>query len=213
MNALMDMSTTNQIHGLPKPESECVENAIVYGRNGRRPKAMTQEMRLLLSSVLLDNGCWEFRGGSRNGTRGQYRRISWDNKLLSVHRLAYEIWVGPIEYGKTVDHVCGLTTCINPRHLRVVSAGENVRAHWHEQRGLCRNKKHELSQSEVWVTHRGRPSRQCRFCYDEKMKRYVRERTVKKRRENGEAPATRGVGDGGGDSGGSVALSPTGDDG
>lgn len=34
-----------------------------------------------------------------------------------AHRRAYELWIGPIEAGKVIDHLCRVRTCVRPRHL------------------------------------------------------------------------------------------------
>lgn len=47
--------------------------------------------------------------------------------LARVHRAAYELWVGPIADGMTLDHLCRVKSCCNPAHLEPVSALENYR--------------------------------------------------------------------------------------
>lgn len=46
---------------------------------------------------------------------------------LLVHRVSYELAVGPIPDGLTIDHLCFVTSCVNPTHLEAVTMGENVR--------------------------------------------------------------------------------------
>jgi hypothetical protein len=44
-----------------------------------------------------------------------------------AHRAAYELFVGTIPAGLTIDHLCANKSCVNPTHLEVVSRGENTR--------------------------------------------------------------------------------------
>lgn len=59
-------------------------------------------------------GCWIWIGNI--GTNG-YGRISVDNKLQSVHRVAYEFYRGQIPPGLVLMHTCDVRCCINPDHL------------------------------------------------------------------------------------------------
>lgn len=54
-----------------------------------------------------------------------------------VHRVAYELFVGSIPVGMTVDHrreegLCAHKSCWRPEHLRLLSAAENtsIRRNW-----------------------------------------------------------------------------------
>jgi hypothetical protein len=47
--------------------------------------------------------------------------------MTSAHRWAYEQWRGLIPIGVIVDHLCCVTSCVNPWHLELVSQSENSR--------------------------------------------------------------------------------------
>lgn len=47
--------------------------------------------------------------------------------MLRVHRVAYELRVGPIPEGMQIDHLCRVRRCVNPAHLEPVSQTENIR--------------------------------------------------------------------------------------
>lgn len=66
--------------------------------------------------------CWEWTG-PRNG---QYGQLSYENGNIRAHRAAYELFVGPIPDGLSLDHLCRNTMCVNPSHLEPVTHRENV---------------------------------------------------------------------------------------
>lgn len=72
--------------------------------------------------------CWLWTGPISN--RG-YGHISVGRKTVLAHRFAYELLVGPIPEGLTLDHVhargCRSKACVNPGHLEPVTAQENQR--------------------------------------------------------------------------------------
>lgn len=69
-----------------------------------------------------DTGCWVWLC---NRNRKGYGKINlWRDKRhvrLWVHRVAYEVFIGPIPEGMTVDHTCWHTWCINPNHFELVT--------------------------------------------------------------------------------------------
>jgi hypothetical protein len=69
------------------------------------------------------NGCWLWTGAK---TRG-YGSASFDGRRYRAHRLTYELLVGPIPEGLTLDHLCRVTACVNPAHLEPVTQKENIR--------------------------------------------------------------------------------------
>lgn len=56
-----------------------------------------------------------------------YGRVSRDNVVDYAHRVAYELAVGPIPPGLTIDHLCRVRLCVNPTHLEPVTLAENTR--------------------------------------------------------------------------------------
>lgn len=45
---------------------------------------------------------------------------------VGAHRVAYELFVGPIPDGLELDHLCRVRNCINPDHLEAVTHQVNV---------------------------------------------------------------------------------------
>lgn len=68
-----------------------------------------------------DSGCWIWQGAiSPNG----YGRCGGN---LYVHRVMYELLIGPIPKDLEIDHLCRNRGCINPDHMEPVTRRENMR--------------------------------------------------------------------------------------
>ena len=72
----------------------------------------------------MDSECW-IRAGADNGAG--YSVMTADGRNALAHRLAYELWFGPIPDGLTIDHLCYVKRCVNPDHLEIVTGVENTR--------------------------------------------------------------------------------------
>ena len=86
------------------------------------------------------NGCWHWTGGiNPDGYGASTKGLGVSSS--AAHRAMYELVVGPIPKGMTLDHLCHTRNllscwsadpclhrrCVNPSHLEVVTAGENAR--------------------------------------------------------------------------------------
>lgn len=69
------------------------------------------------------SGCWYWDGSLE---RMGYGQILIDKKQRPAHRIAYELFKGPIPEGMTIDHLCKRHQCVNPAHLECVSNSENT---------------------------------------------------------------------------------------
>lgn len=46
-------------------------------------------------------------------------------KMVYAHRFAWEVTRDPIPDGMEVDHLCRVTSCVNPAHMEIVTPSEN----------------------------------------------------------------------------------------
>lgn len=76
-----------------------------------------------------DGGCWQWTGAVSTGGYGTFnlgRDAEGDYRYGYAHRLSYQLYVGPIPDGLTIDHLCRNKRCVNPDHLEPVTARENM---------------------------------------------------------------------------------------
>lgn len=71
-----------------------------------------------------ESGCHEFMGARKKNGYGYVQGP--EKKPRYPHRLIYELEVGPIPEGLTIDHLCRNRACVNVEHLEPVSQRENV---------------------------------------------------------------------------------------
>ncbi len=112
-----------------------------------------------------NSGCWLWTDYLGKGY-GRFGSPPAGHTSVLAHRVFYEILVGPIPEGMTLDHKCRVRCCVNPGHMEPVTMKVNV------ARGIgptaINGRKtecprgHELSGNNLIVNNRG--SRECREC-------------------------------------------------
>ncbi len=81
-----------------------------------------------------------------------YGRL-WDGERLQyMHRLSFEVWVGPIPAGMDVLHRCDRPRCIEPRHLWAGTHQENLA-------DMVSKGRHLAGAARRGLKTRGRPSK------------------------------------------------------
>jgi hypothetical protein len=90
------------------------------------PAARPLSERFEAGVIRAADGCWEWSG---THDPAGYAKLSFrrDGKkiLIGVHRLAYELHIGPIPDGLVIDHLCRNPGCVNPEHLEAVPQAVN----------------------------------------------------------------------------------------
>lgn len=122
-----------------------------------------------------NSGCWLWTGGDNGVGHGKFRYQGKKNCL--AHRVAYSLLVRPIPDGLTIDHLCRVPACVNPRHLEVVTLRENVLrgsglTARQARMTLCK-RGHQFS-ARLWRGHRI-----CRVCDNWRRREKTRLRNVR----------------------------------
>lgn len=108
--------------------------------------------------------CWVWTASKVHDGYGRF----WSGgRVLLAHRVAYELEVGPIPDGLSLDHLCKNRACVRPDHLEPVTHTENIRRGEPANRTHCR-KGHPYDESN---TYRYKGRRYCRACNRETQRR------------------------------------------
>jgi hypothetical protein len=149
-----------------------------YNIPGRSCGPLSQPLRERIKTKIdidINTGCWNWRGNLNN--KG-YGYLNSHGKHYLAHRISYELFVGEIPEGLTIDHLCRNRRCVNPSHLEPVTLrenilrGENFTAYQARQTHCKRG--HPLFGSNLYISLQG--NRRCRTC--DKMHQRLRCRRV-----------------------------------
>lgn len=129
---------------------------------------MNTEQKLTTRSERTETGCLEWQG-ARQKSGGNYGLVMDGDTLRKTHRVAYELWVGPIPEGMWVLHRCDNPPCIEPTHLFLGNASDNARDAFNKGRRKTPNPKGK-PRPELYKTHckRGhplKPRERCKPCH------------------------------------------------
>jgi hypothetical protein len=105
---------------------------------------------------------------------------------MFAHRWSYEHYIGPIESGLVIDHLCRTPTCVNPYHLEPVTSAENlvrgvgpqVTRERHANRTHCK-RGHEFTLENTRYCKDGRYCAECKRIATREQKRRERVAGIK----------------------------------
>lgn len=126
---------------------------------------MAREHRKQCSSERLErfyepepnSGCWIWFGNTAEG----YGYIAG----RGAHRIAYELYRGPIPAGLQIDHLCRVRSCVNPAHMEPVTIRENLRRG--QTIAAANAAKERCPKGHEFTFYRQRGTRYCQPCRNE----------------------------------------------
>lgn len=90
---------------------------------------------------------------------------------MPAHRRIYEIVIGSIPDGLTLDHLCRFHACVRPEHFEVVTRAENASRN-HNRMKICCPAGHPYDDENTAIDRTG--GRRCRACARERARERVR---------------------------------------
>ena len=133
------------------------------GASPRNVTIVTTPEERFWAKISKQGECWVW---TDNTTYNGYGNLTVDGIPVKAHRFAYEMLIGPIPKGMTLDHLCRNRACVNPVHLDPVTQRENnlrgigLAARW-AKRTHC-DKGHLYDKPNTLITKGG--WRSCRTC-------------------------------------------------
>ena len=117
------------------------------GRRLTKRHVRGSESERFWAQVEKTDNCWNWTGALMGHGYGHFQRD--DGRDVRVHRWAYAHLVGPIPDGLWVDHTCHNRRCVNPKHLRPITARGNC------LNRIAANPRSKTGRRGVWLNKSG----------------------------------------------------------
>lgn len=127
-------------------------------RRAKRTTSRKTPSQRFWVNVEITDTCWLWTAFCTKPGYGKF----WDGtRKVLAHRWVYETCVEPIPAGITVDHLCFVTNCVNPDHLRLLTRPENCGNNRKSLQTHCL-RGHEFDVANTYI--KGNGTRRCLAC-------------------------------------------------
>jgi len=113
------------------------------------------------------NKCWEWIGTiGKSGYSKVYLGKGFSER---AHRIMYEYLISRIPDERQIDHLCKNKICVNPNHLKIVTAQENIDRRIHNNQNMDKThckRGHEFTLNNFYIIKlkNGKTGRSCKKC-------------------------------------------------
>ena len=106
----------------------CDKHYLRLKRSGLPPRPTLEErFWSKVDKESSDKGCWLWIAGKSADGYGKFTYNPEKARHEQMaHRVSYILCLGIIPPGMQIDHLCYINSCVNPKHLRIVTAKQNV---------------------------------------------------------------------------------------
>jgi hypothetical protein len=112
--------------------------------------------------VITETGCWIWTAAL--SSKGYGVLGIGNRKIQSAHKFSYEHFIGKVEEGLVLDHLCRVRCCVNPYHLDPITNKLNLARGINSNREKTHCKRgHKLLGDNLYIDPK-KKSRGCKEC-------------------------------------------------
>jgi hypothetical protein len=141
---------------------------------------VSMELEKRIKDKIEFNECWIWTACKTNQGYGLVHDSKTKKNVLA-HRYLYELAEGTIPEGLVIDHICKVTSCVNPEHLEAVTQKENFnRANnfWMARTQCEYGHDYTPENTIYWKSYQGRI---CVICYTRRKAESAASRRAKRK--------------------------------